>query len=87
MEYGLAEDAKSMRGREPGEKKPVWTPLILDRRYLSEFPILDTTPSMIEIHHERTQDGSYKNDAREYLEDEPAITDEGAVTLRRCQNY
>ncbi len=87
VEHGLAEDAKSMRGREPGERKPVWTPLILDRRYLSEYSsILDAVPSMIILHHERVLDGSCKNDVREFIEEEPAITAEAAVTLRRCQN-
>lgn len=87
VEYGLAEDAKSMRGREEGERKPVWTPLILDLRSLREYStILDSTPSMVELHHERVQDGSHRNEVREFIEDEPSLMDEAEVTSKRCKN-
>lgn len=87
VEYGLAEDAKSMRGREEGERKPVWTPLILPVNFLREYStILDSAPTMVHLHHARVEGGSYQNDVREFIEGEPDLVDQAEVTFRRVTN-
>jgi|MDTE01.2.fsa_nt_gb broad specificity phosphatase PhoE len=87
VEEGLMEDAKSMRGREEGEKKPVWTPtLILRPNMLQEFsPILDAAAeSFVKVQHVKDEEVLY-NQVREIHQHDPSITDVNEVTLARVQ--
>ena len=86
VENGLMEDAKSMRGREEGEKKPAWAPtLILGPIRLQEFsPILDVaSESMVKVTH--VKDVAVRNNVREIHQHDPSITDANEVTLARVR--
>jgi broad specificity phosphatase PhoE len=86
VEDGLMEDAKSMRGREIGEKKPVWTPtLVLKPNRLQEFsPILDAaSESMVKVTH--VKDETVRNNVREIHQHDSSITDVDEVTLARVR--
>ena len=87
VEQGLVEEAKSMRGYKHPEKRPNWSPLLLDPAALqqraSPLVVVDHT-SLAPVSHVRDADIGY-NEVLEVDPCDPGSRDVHKITRDRCE--
>ncbi len=79
VETGLLEEAKSFRGRDEGEKKPAWTPLILPASSLKQWSdrVDEEYEPFVTVNHVHTD--LNKNEVLEVHQSDTSLTDHQSI--------